>query len=343
MGLLDDYSDPAFGGARKAKRGRDAPSNASRNQLRRVASRAPEVMVKVTSNCKTGTQMDGHLRYITRKGKLPLHTSDGERLEGVGEALFVAENWADDARRSKKNGRRLPTRLSTNIVLSVPKGKPKKVLAAAQEFAHANFSNHDWVMALHTDTKHPHVHLAVRNLGHDEKRLHVPKGKPQQWRESLAASLRDQGIEAEATRRAERGVVRKGESQAVRHIRQRKTPDVYKNAMREAEMRRRGQPQPDPWRDKIETRQQEVRNTWRNAIEQERKHGSKQLADVAAKYLESMPPVETRSDEMVRFLQERQDAKSRPTGERSRDPGLASPERSRRLPVDENEQDGPER
>lgn len=345
MGFLDDYTDPDLGGARKAKgQGRSGSHHGNRQQLRRVASRTPEVMVKVTSHSKTRQQVSSHLRYISRKGDLPVHTSDGDRLEGQGAHDHIAAIWAEDANRSNSTARPSKTRVSTNIVLSMPKGKPDKILAAAQDFAHNEFSNHDWAMALHTDTNHPHVHLTVRNRGKDYRRLHMPKGKTQEWRESLAESLRAHGIEAEATRRYERGVTRKGENQTVRHIRNRKTPDVYKNAMREAEMRRRGQYQPhEPWRDKIEARQQEVRGQWRKAIEHERRHGSKELAQVASKYLDAMPPVETRADEMVRFLQERQDAKSRPAGERGRETDLASPERARRLPVDENEQDGPER
>ena len=221
----------------------------------------------------------------------------------------MAEYWAEDARRSKKDGRRLKTRLSTNIVLSVPKGNPSRVLAAAQDFAHANFSNHDWVMALHTDTKHPHVHLAVRNRGKDERRLHIAKGKPQEWRESLAASLRAHGIDAEATRRAERGVVRTGESQTIRHIRDRtgRPAATDKSAMRLADNCRRGQRPPEPWRETIDRRQQQVRSQWHKAIEYEHTNGSPQLAKMAEEFLKSMPAVQTRNDRMVRFVKQRRE------------------------------------
>lgn len=336
MGFLDSYDDPEFGGAHRAKKERDR----GRRRLKRVAARAPEVVVKVTGNAKAKRQLGAHISYMTRKGTLPLHTSDGEQLVGHAEVSRIPLEWQNDAKCSHKTGKQLRTRLSTNIVLSVPEGKPDRVLAAAQDFARTNFENHDWVMALHTDTDHPHAHLTVRNLGRDEKRLHIPKGKPQQWRESFAASLRTHGIQAEASHRAERGVVRKSEKQSVRHLRARQTPDVYKSAMREADNRRRDQDTLQPWRKQINDRQQCIRAQWRKAIEQERINGDPALAQAAFEFLGSMPAVETRSDQMVRFLQEREAAKAKS----NYGPGKREKHTARnRFDRSQNEQDGPER
>ncbi|WP_458692925.1 hypothetical protein [Modicisalibacter radicis] len=76
-------------------------------------------------------------------------------------------------------------------------------------------------MTLHMDTGNPHVQLMVRNLGHDWRRLHVKKGDPQKWREAFAAELERQGVEAAATPRATRGVIKRGQPSSAPHSRER--------------------------------------------------------------------------------------------------------------------------
>ncbi|UVW30736.1 relaxase/mobilization nuclease domain-containing protein (plasmid) [Massilia sp. H6] len=102
-----------------------------------------------------------------------------------------------------------------HFVLSMPEGTPETaVLTAARRFAKSVFSaNHEYVFALHTDEPHPHVHLSVRISGFDGRRLTPRKADLQDWRDSFAREMRDQGIEAEATPRSARGVVRKAEKE----------------------------------------------------------------------------------------------------------------------------------
>jgi hypothetical protein len=49
------------------------------------------------------------------------------------------------------------------------------------------------------------VHISVRAESRHGKRLNPRKGDLHRWRETFAEKLRDQGIEAEATRQATRG------------------------------------------------------------------------------------------------------------------------------------------
>lgn len=304
MGLFDEYEDPEFGGARRAKR---ELSRGSRQRLSRVARRTPEVMVKVTGKSYGGRQLRAHMDYMSRKGELALYTSDGRIVENAAGVDDLHKSWIEDV---QANGKR-KTRLSTNIALSMPRGDPKRVLAAAQDFAGSAFSNHDYFMALHTDTDHPHVHLTIRNLGHDGKRLHMPKGRTQEWRETFAASLRSHGIEAEATSRAERGVVKKGESQTVRHIRERKTPNVDYSAVRQARESLAGRDRPEPWRSQILERQHKVRARWRNVITDHQSSNdpaTRDLAKEAAAFVRSFEQVETRNDALMRVIREHEQA-----------------------------------
>ncbi|HRD86172.1 MAG TPA: conjugal transfer protein TraS, partial [Rubrivivax sp.] len=58
---------------------------------------------------------------------------------------------------------------------------------------------------LHDHQANPHVHISVRAESRHGKRLNPRKADLHRWRETFAEKLRDQGIEAEATRQATRG------------------------------------------------------------------------------------------------------------------------------------------
>lgn len=73
----------------------------------------------------------------------------------------------------------------------------------------------------HLEDKHPHVHLTVRSLGYNGRRLNPRKADLQIWRERFAGELRLRGIEAEATPRRARGKVRKADHGAVLALRKR--------------------------------------------------------------------------------------------------------------------------
>ena len=77
---------------------------------------------------------------------------------------------------------------------------------AVQEFG----GRHDYAMALHTDTRHPHVHLTLRTVGEDGGKLNLRKADLQRLRDSFAEKLRHRGIEAESTPRHARGATRRG-------------------------------------------------------------------------------------------------------------------------------------
>ena len=62
-----------------------------------------------------------------------------------------------------KAGRK-PARLVHNVILSMPKGTPpEKLLRASRDFAREQFAlKHRYVLTLHTDQDHPHVHLVIK-------------------------------------------------------------------------------------------------------------------------------------------------------------------------------------
>lgn len=189
-----------------------------RARLTRIVRGAPEVMVKVTGRTRDGAHLRAHLDYIARHGALALEDQDGQRLEGRRELREIAEDWRGLASLDPR--RRANTPLSHSIVLSMPAGTdPLALRDAARAFAAAAFGErHEYVMALHTDTPRPHVHLAVRSLGLSGKRLHPKRADLEAWRQLFAEALRERGVEAEATPRRARGVSRKADRTPLRKM-----------------------------------------------------------------------------------------------------------------------------
>ncbi|MCE8050083.1 relaxase/mobilization nuclease domain-containing protein [Halomonas daqingensis] len=294
---------------------------ANRARARRIASRVPEVMVKITGNAKGADHVQSHLDYISRNGKLELEDERGDVIHGKDEVRALAKDWSQDQGKRRKN-----TRDTTNIIMSMPAGtEPRDVKDAVRAFAKRQFGqNHQYVMALHTDTDSPHVHLTVKSLGYDGRRLNVKKSDPQKWREAFAVELERRGVEAEATPRATRGVIKRGVSQVVHHIREKgQTPQVDQAKVREVLVdfrdQRAGQaPKPRHWEDRIKERQTYVRKAWLTAAKdmaQSRDPDDQELAKRIAAFVGSMPPMKTErhelQEEVARQLQRAQERQGR--------------------------------
>ncbi|SHJ84195.1 relaxase/mobilization nuclease domain-containing protein [Halomonas caseinilytica] len=298
--LADDTIADLLEGPVKSKGGRSG----NRARARRVVNYAPEVMVKITGNAKGADHVQSHLDYISRNGNLELEDERGDVIHGKDEVRALAKDWSQDQGKRRKN-----TRDTTNIVMSMPAGtESRDVKNAVRAFAKRQFGqNHQYVMALHTDTDSPHVHLTVKSLGYDSRRLNMKKGDPQKWREAFAAELERRGVEAEATPRATRGVIKRGVSQVVRHIRGKgQTPQVDQAKVREIVEDLRHQqagkaPKPRPWEDRIKERQTYVRKAWltvAKALAHSRNPDDQELAKRIAAFVGSMPPMKAERHEL---------------------------------------------
>jgi len=180
----------------------------------RTAARTPEVMVKVLSSGATSVKaVRRHIDYVSRKGEVELHADEGEVLQGRAAVDALPEDWnldleeAGAATRIGKGTRHRPPRLVHKLVFSMPPGtSPKKVLGAVQNLCRDEFAlKHRYVMALHTDEPHPHVHVILKATSEQGKRLNVKKAQLREWRVKFAAHLRELGVAANATPRLYRG------------------------------------------------------------------------------------------------------------------------------------------
>ena len=274
--------------------------------LKRVAKKAPEVVVKVSGSGKRSGHILAHMTYITRNGKVEAENERGEKIKGLEEVKEVFAEWGFQVNDSER--RRAQT---INIVLSMPQGTdPQAVLAASRGFAKEQFAeNHQYLMALHTDTKQPHVHLSVKAQGFDLTWLKRSKADLQQWRERFAQKMRDQGIEAEATPRVARGVIRKSKTQPMHHLaKEPKRSTVVKAKVEDAIREIDGQMahRDRPWEQAIVERQRQVRDAYA-AVARElrgaRDGVSRQAAGQLAEFLKGLPPIETERAKLRRQLE----------------------------------------
>jgi type IV secretion system T-DNA border endonuclease VirD2 len=190
----------------------------ARAKLARIVRKAPEVVVKVTGRQRGGTHVKAHLEYIGRKGDVEIETRDGEILTAKEDIADRAAEWSDTLQWRSR-----PTVSSVSLIFSMPEGTdPGKVLGAVRALAHAELSdNHDYVLALHTDTPRPHVHLTVQAEGLDRNRFNPRPVQLNRFRERFARELRARDVAAEATPRRARGRGIAGSSMALVKLRAR--------------------------------------------------------------------------------------------------------------------------
>jgi type IV secretory pathway VirD2 relaxase len=289
---------------------------AMRAKLERIVRRAPEVMVKITGRTKGVGHLKSHLAYITRNGELDAETEQGATLAGRSGLKDLQQRWEDDAGLDDK--RRRDGSLSVNIILSMPAGTDAvAVTDSVRAFAIETFEyNHDYVFVQHLDDKHPHVHLTVRSLGHDGKRLNPRKADLQAWRERFAGELRLRGIAAEATPRRTRGRVRKADRGAVLALRKRKiTPEVDWLARKDvlSEVGGGGNAK-HPWDEQIKSRQEAIRRRYLEYAAELQRSGvaaDHALARQIRQFVNDMPAVETRRHALKNDLSELADARRR--------------------------------
>lgn len=192
--------------------------------IERTAKRAPQVVVKITSRIHGAGSTVGAMTYAGRVGMsdrepIGIETSEGKHIMSAHDMLMLAREWqqweqADEARRKGAT--------AIAMVFSMPPGTdPEKVRDAVRELAENDMANRRWVMALHTDEDHPHVHLLIAGRDNDGRRFNPNREFLQHCRERFAENLRARGVEADATPRKARGYPPKTDPTPVVKMRQR--------------------------------------------------------------------------------------------------------------------------
>ena len=291
--------------------GRNGPGRRDRlssAQLAFIAStvrRTPEVMIKMLN--QGGRDLGSiarHLKYLDRDGELEIETDDGDRLEGKGAFKALLDDWDLDldAKRpatADHKPRRMGNqpKLVHKMIFSMPAGTPPgKVLAAVKNFAREEFgAKHRYAMVLHTDEPHPHVHMVVKAMGYDGTRLNIRKETLREWRRQFAQHLREQGVAANATERAVRGVTNPRKHDAIYRAERRgdSTHWRQRTAAVAREMTPDGEIKPERQKTQLlETRRRIVRG-WNEVADDLVRQGEAKLALEVRRYVTQLPPVRT--------------------------------------------------
>lgn len=215
--LIDLGAKPLLDIATYARGGPGRRDHLSQDEIElisRTVRRTPEVMVKVLSRGGLDLKAVGrHLSYLNRGGDVEIETDDGQRLSGEGIHNKLLEDWdldlEADRRRQDLESRqsRMPPKLVHKLMFSMPPGTPPaSVLAAVKDFAREEFGlKHRYAMVLHTDEPHAHVHVVVKAVSEQGRRLNIRKATLRAWRGEFARHLRVSGVAANATPRFLRG------------------------------------------------------------------------------------------------------------------------------------------
>ncbi|WP_169054775.1 relaxase/mobilization nuclease domain-containing protein [Azospirillum sp. TSA2s] len=304
--------------------GPDALPPRTKERLRRIAAKAPEAMVKLTGRARGGAAaLREHLAYITRQGLLPAETQDGERIAGQGRLEALREEWLLANAAAARNPTDSAAAQSVAFILSMPPGTPPgPVEDAGRAWARSTFAGrHDWLMVRHDDTGHPHVHVTVRAVGYDGRRLAPGREELQLWRERFADELRRRGIDAEATPRLARGQVRKASPLPTRKAEQRGEESHADRAIRQAAAADAGgvaPPEPAAWSQALQAQHAAVRAAYLRHAEvlEQGDAADRRLAGALHRFVADLPVPLTRRQALAAVL--RAERERQPPGENGR-------------------------
>jgi hypothetical protein len=295
---LEPFFDPVCYG-RASPIHRRSLSIGQIKHITRTVGRTPEVMVKVVNQgSKSLAGVGRHVDYIGRKGLADLETDDGEILRGKNAGIDLLEDWNLDLieQRGKinltPNKPKEPPRLVYKLIFSMPAGTPpEKVHAAVRNFAREEFAlKHRYVMALHTDEPHPHVHVLIKATSDQGQRLYVRKATLREWRAGFANHLRVLGVAANATPRQVRGVVSYQKPDGIYRARSRGESIHYqKRVFAVAAELVEGQLQVETGKRKLLRTREEVRRGWLAASDELTRLGHHEIAAQVRRYVEQMP------------------------------------------------------
>jgi hypothetical protein len=282
---------------------RDRLSPAHIAAISRTVRRTPEVMLKMLNDGGRDVgSVARHLKYLDRDGKLEIETDDGEAVRGKGAATGLIDDWGLDLDEKRptadlrpRETPRPPPKLVHKMIFSMPPGTPpKKVLAAVKNFAREEFgAKHRYAMVLHTDEPHPHVHLVVRAMGHDGQRLNIRKATLREWRREFARHLREQGVEANATERAVRGVTRPLKHDGIYRASLRGASTHWRERA-EAVARGFGRPETtEPAKAQLLETRRAIVGGWSDVADDLVLQGQVELALAVREFVKRLPPVTT--------------------------------------------------
>ena len=177
---------------------------------------------KASTGLKTGKHLHEAANYITRNGDIDLENEDGVILK-KSDLKLEMNDWITDQlipdsdaelKTSEEKEGRIRAADARRLIISCPKGTdPEAFINAVREFAEETLKNNGYryVFGMHcksdihpNEPDHPHIHILIKSVSFDKRRLNLRKSDLRQMRERFAVIARKYGIELNATNRAVR-------------------------------------------------------------------------------------------------------------------------------------------
>jgi hypothetical protein len=244
----------------------------------------------------------------------------GVGIHGRGLQKAVIENWDLDldahfpmARAVRET--RKPPKLVHNLIFSMPSGTPPtKVLQAVRKLAQNEWAlKHRYIMVLHTDAPHPHVHVVLKARSEQGPRLNIRKATLRDWRQQFATNLREFAVAANATERAVRGQSKSNVPDGIYRAERRGKSTYVRQRAKEvaAELDAAGDLTTEKGRETLRATRRAVDQGWGNVSFALARSGQRELALRIQQFVDGMRPPKTEreliADQMPRPIRSERD------------------------------------
>lgn len=186
------------------------------NAVKGLNKRLPQVVVKISGSSKGVNKAQSHADYIGRNGKVEIEDQDGYKYNGKSEQKELLGAWRAMGMHDKhETGSK---REAFHFVFSMPAGtNPDAMKQAVKNLVQEEFAGHKYFMAQHLDTDSPHCHVLLCATDDTGARLNPRKQDLHNYRVAFVAKLKEQGVEATATRRIHQFKYKDNQRQGVLH------------------------------------------------------------------------------------------------------------------------------
>jgi Relaxase/Mobilisation nuclease domain len=182
---------------------------------------------------------------------------------------------------------------------------PEKVQAAVRNFAREEFAfTHRYVMALHTDEPHPHVHVLIKATSNEGQRLYIRKATLREWRAGFAHHLRELGVAANATPRHVRGETRPRKSDGIYRAMSRGESTHFRKRLEAVHSELEKGKLHVPGKAKLLRTREEVRRGWLAVSDELTSQGHPEIAVQVRRYVEQLPRPLTEKEYIATILLE---------------------------------------
>ena len=122
-------------------------------------------------------QLGRECKYIENDVK----TVDGAYVSSINLSSTDIKKAVDEMMEVKRFYGKIDGRLLLHGIISLPEeesdiNNAPKLLAMCNDVMRELFPEHQVIMAVHTNTKHLHVHFIVNSVGLNGKKIHQPEG-----------------------------------------------------------------------------------------------------------------------------------------------------------------------